>query len=320
MAHQPGDPIDIASYNDIISQVNVIFGTGTGSSGYGGSSTNVSVTDLSSKIIGDTIDNQDWLDLRNAQEDVATHQGVALPATLPLVSNLQNADLAQAFEDPDTGLDPGKIDSAANLAQIVTNKALTGGESFSVANKLTSARGIPWSISLLHEFTVDFGNENNARHYFNTGGDLRISATRTGGTVAAPNPLLPGASASVQNAAWTLLLNSNSPYIFTSSDYFALTTNFLPKQNVSDAGTYAANTWTITVKADSIPGVLGGKGSVIRFRTQFNDAHTNSGGFGIEDFVDGTFTSIIDERRAVGVFNKTSMIITYATTIALSGS
>ncbi|KKM76119.1 hypothetical protein LCGC14_1383400, partial [marine sediment metagenome] len=46
MTHQPGDLIDIASYNNIITSVNTIFGTGTGSSGYGGNSTNVSVTDL----------------------------------------------------------------------------------------------------------------------------------------------------------------------------------------------------------------------------------------------------------------------------------
>lgn len=304
MTHQPGEIITIASYNDIIAQVNTIFGTGTGTSGYGGESTNVSVIDLPVAILGTAVDNQEWLDLRNAQADIAEHQGVALPAALPLVTDLETADPAKAFEDQ-TGPDnpDGEIDSAANLAAIVTNKDLSGGETFSVTTKLTSVRSTGWSSFIQHEFTVDFGSADTARHYFNTGGNLRISASRTGG------------SASAQNTEWTNLISANSPYVFTSTDYFALTGAFVVKQSVSSGGSYALNNWTISAKRVDAAGPNGGAGSILRFKSSFLDGHANV----FFDTVDGTFTSTIEEKRSIGIFDKSLMSIIYITITDLTG-
>ncbi len=305
MTHQPGDLIDIASYNNIITSVNTIFGTGTGSSGYGGNSTNVSVTDLPTVASLATIDNQEWLDLRNAQADVATHQGVALPAALPAVVDLENADTIQAFDDQ-TGPDnpAGEIDSAANLAAIVTNKDLSGGETLSVAIKLINERPSAWSSFIKHEFTVDFGSEDNARFFFNTDGEIRISASRTGG------------SATTQNTEWSSLVAANSPYNFTQADYFALTTGFVIKQTAPETTVpYTLNNWIIRAKADSIPGVNGGKGSVLRFSSEFTDGHTNI----FFDQVDGTFTSTIEERRSTGIFVRPTPTFTTITPLT-SGS
>ena len=296
MTHQPGDAIDIDSYNNIITQVNTIFGTGTGTSGYGGNSFNVSVTNLPAAVAGTAIDNQEWLDLRNAQNDIAAHQGVPLPAALPSETDLEAADIIQAFEDQ-TGPDnpAGEIDSADNLLAIETNKDLSGGETFSVATKLTSVRITPWSSFIEHIFTVIF-LDSDARHYFNTGGDLRISASRTGG------------SATSQNTEWTNLVNANSPYIFTSTDYFALTGAFVVKQSVSSGAPYTFNNWTISVKRDDVAGPNDGTGAILRFKSSFLDGHT-----GPSDVVDGAFTSTIDEKRSIGIFDKSSMSIAYTT-------
>ncbi len=295
MTHQPGETITIASYNDIITQVNTIFGTGTGTSGYGGNSANVSVTNLPIISAGATINNQEWLDLRNAQADVAAHQGTTLPAAIPSVTDLEVADLIQAFDDQ-TGPDnpAGEIDSAANLAIMVTNKDLVDAGNLITISRLINERTIPWSDFIQHEFTVDFGSSGNARFFFNTGGQLRLSASRTDG------------GETPQNTAWTDLLSANSPYIFTSADYFALTSDLIAKQSVSSDGVYAANNWTISAKRDDAAGSNGGNGSIIRFKSSFLDGYTNV----FFDTVDGTFTSTVEDRRSIGVFSRPAPIYT----------
>ena len=303
MTHQPGETITIASYNDIIAQVNTIFGTGIGSSGYGGDSTNVPViTDLPVKVSGDTIDNQEWLDLRNAQDDVAAHQGTVLPADLPFVIDLETADSIQAFEDQTPDNFAGEIDSAANLAIIITNKDNVASVA-ATSTAITHNRTTPWSSFIEHQFIIAFVNSDAARHYFNTGGQISVGASRELG------------AGSPQNIAWTALLNANSPYSFTQTDYFALTSNFVVKQSVSSTGSYSTNTWTISVKRDDAAGPNEGAGSILRFKSSFLDGHTNV----FDDIVDGTFSSNIGEIKAVGTFVKTSPIFTTITSLT-SGS
>lgn len=308
MTHQPGETITIASYNDIITQVNTIFGTGTGTSGYGGNSTNVSVTDLPVAVIGTAIDNQEWLDLRNAQADIATHQGVALPAGLPPIADLETADSIQAFDDQTAPDNPaGEIDSAANLAAIVANKDLVASVAITPAGAITHNRGTGWSSFIQHEFTVDFGSADAARHYFNTGGQIRISASRSGG------------SATTQNTEWTNLLSANSPFVFDQTAYFLLTSSFpvFPFPNpetareVCSAGLYSLNCWTILSRRDDGTGPNNGNGSILRFQSNFLDGHTNV----FSDTVDGTFTSTIQEQKATTEFIRPSPTFTTITAL-----
>ena len=320
MTYVLGQPIEASDYNTLAAQINTVFGTGTGDSGYGGNSKNVGVSNLPTMSVSDVIqsatdtigdgsppgDPDEWINLRNAFFDCAAHQATVLADVLPSETLLEDGDLATFFST---------LDSAPNSAAILANKDVHTGESFAIANKLTSTRNTAWSTFLRHEFTIDFGNENAARHYFNTGGDLRISASRTGGTVAPPDPLLPGASASVQNANWdALLTGSGQPYILsTYASYIALTgsyaTVFGPH---TGSGSYTSNTWIIRAKVENVLGVLGGNGSVIRFQSDFTDGHIN-GSFPVEDFVDGTFTSTIEERRSTGIFVRPSPTFTTIT-------
>jgi len=86
MAYEQTGLISFADYNTLITNINVTYGTGTGTSGYGGLATGPgsvepginSITELPSKILGDVITLRDWLDLRNAYEDCARHQGTLL--------------------------------------------------------------------------------------------------------------------------------------------------------------------------------------------------------------------------------------------------
>ncbi len=305
MPHQPGEDITIASYNDIVTLINNLFGTGNGDSGYGGNSTNVALSNLVNKTAGSIITNEDWLVLRDAQFDLAAHQGTTLPDALPDITNMEDADTIQAFESPDVGLDPGQIDSVANFNLLVANRGVVSPGNVAVATTLTSVRSTSWSSFIEHELIVDFGSADNARFFFNTGGEIRIDADRAGG------------SATAQNANWDSILASVGALNFGGNGYFALTSAFsaLPpvgRTVTSGYGYYGANSWTISAKRDDAAGSNGGNGSIIRFKSSFLDGHTNV----FFDQVDGTFTSTIEERRSTGIFVRPTP--TFTTIIPLT--
>lgn len=308
MTFLPGIPISVADYNSAVASVNALFGTGTGSSGYGGNSTNVAFTDLPTKSIGEIITKEDWLRLRDSQFDMAAHQGTALPDLIPEITSIEEGELCQAFEDPDQGLDPGAINSSNNFTVLTGNKDVVSPSNVAVANiplPITHSRITAWSSFIEHKFTVSFGTADAARHFFNTGGQIRISASRTGG------------SATAQNALWDTILASGGTFIFGQDAYFALTGGFLSTPPLGQKvegppyGIYyiAENSWTISSKQDNADNGNGGNGSVIRFKSSFLDGHTNV----FFDSVDGTFTSTIEERRSTGVFVRPSPTFTTIT-------
>jgi len=298
-----GNPITVTDYNDIVATINAFFGTGTGDRGYGGNSTNAALTNLVTKTSGDVIINEDWLELRDAQFDVAAHQGTSLPSPLPSITDIEDGDNVLSFDDQ-TGPDnpDGEIDAAVNLTLLDANRLIVSPGNVTVASKLTSVRNTAWSSFIEHEFTVDFGSADDARFFFNTGGQLRVSATRTGG------------AATGQNANWDSILAAGGTFIFDGVAYFLLTGAFqsvppLGQITTSAYGAYGTNSWTISSRRDDAAGPNGGNGSIIRFKSSFLDGHTN-----IDfDEVDGTFTSIIEERRSTGIFVKASPTFTTIT-------
>ena len=305
MVYASGQEVEASDYNTLAALVDDVFGLGTGDSGYGGNSTNVGVAALPTITPGDTIqsatdvldsgsppgDPDEWVNLRNAFGDCATHQGTVLSDVLPDVSLLEDGDIVTFFNT---------LQSATNSTDLDTNRNNVDAGSVAVATIGTSTRGTSWTSFVRHQFTVDFGDEDSARHFFNTGGEISVGASRTGG------------SATAQNTAWTNLLSANQPYTFTQAEYFALTTDFVTQASFMNGSPYQLNMWDVRAKADTITGVRGAKGSLLEFRSDFTDGHTNV----FFDEVDGTLTSTIQETRSVTVFLRPTP--TFATTEALT--
>lgn len=145
-------------------------------------------------------------------------------------------------------------------------------------------------------------DSDHARAFFNSGGTIRISALRTGG------------SATIQNASWDSILPTNSPFVFGRAEYFALTSAYedlRPQvQPIGGSGPYSAfgayallNIWTLQARRDDAQGPNGGNGAVIRISSNFLDGNTNA-----PDSVDGTFTSTIEESKFNDVFDISSPI------------
>jgi len=261
----------------LTTDINLIYGVGTGTSGYG--QTPVSLPTENTEVL-----KADLLEWRTAINACAEHQGITLNPVSPLTTLLDDPKPWDA-----SGFFNTLVQNATTgTTNITDNKALVDGASVAVTAPLSSVRSTAWSTTVQHIFTVTFTDQDHARAFFNAGGQIRLAGSRTGGSVT------------TQNSDWTTLLSSAGTYIFDSADYFALTTSYISKANYVGSGAYAANDWDISVLSNTIVDGTGrgGKGNVITFRSEFRDDHTGSGGG--PDTVDGTLTSSVGMRNVDG--------------------
>jgi hypothetical protein len=291
MAYQQGDTITTSEYNTFAGNVNTIIGTGSGDSGYG-------LSEIATISAGDTITAAQWNSLLAGLQKAANHQG----------STITNAS--------NTVTQGGNILPLSNLetdiTTITTNKLTANAANMATDTGVTSTRATSWGGTVKHIFTVTFASANAARHFFNSGGEIRFAGSRSGG------------SSTDQNTNWTNLLSNAGTVKFaegattyTGSGGTAAAVGFddltITNQQIFTAtgsGSYSANDWTILAKANAAYG----SATVITFEVQFNDDHAaatgtyTGGGLGTApnegagwtgtDAVDGTLTSTITTLRA----------------------
>jgi len=297
--------VNVAYANDAAAQnkVAALIGVGYGTRGYG-----QTATTLASTTAGVVVPATQWNNLRSAMSTINTHTGAAL--TLQPVVAAGDTILAEdgTSSRPNISTLISSLDTARNTASITQ---------MSVSSVLTSTRTTAWGTTIQHEFTVTFTDEDSARYFFNTAGEVRFSGSRTGG------------SATTINAAWTALLvavgtvkfgASTTTYTGTGGTvtnnvgYYGLTGTY--QQIFTHAGTgagYSSNiSYSIQARRESYVGANGGNGSVLRFLVTFND---NSVYYYYGSTVDGTIISQIDQYKAGGVLTISSPV--YATVVNL---
>lgn len=238
---------------------------------------------IASVLPGDTVTAAQWNSLFAAINQCATHQGTSL-GIVP--ASVAAGQLITAY------------DGGTGLVQVINNLranrlAVAAGQTSATAGggRLTSTRVTSWDNLLIHEFDVSFGSYDAARHFFNTGGQIRLSAARTGG------------SSSLQNDAWTNLLsevglvsfdhtqttNTGSSGTASNIGFYNLTSVYQTIFNaVPSGGYYFADQYRIEARSS---GAFGASGT-IQFRVSFD---TVPGA----DVVDGTISSFVDDRRSV---------------------
>jgi hypothetical protein len=121
--------------------------------------------------------------------NAAAHQGTSISP----IGNPSVGDTIQAY----TTL-------ASNITSITgTNRlnAVASGTDSSVNTTTTSA----WSASATTSKTITFASANQLRYFFNAGGMIRMSWSRSGG------------SATTQNTSWTNLLSATGTIVATGS-------------------------------------------------------------------------------------------------------
>ena len=262
-----GSTITAADWDVARNNILLITGTPGGSNEGWGQSWSVH-----NPAAGATITDTNTNDIINAAQDIAVYTGASNN-----VSDVSNAALIQ-----DTDLN--------NIQSTITNgynARLTADASYlSQEAKDTSTRTTAWSTTVTHDVTVTFGSAAIRNAFFNAGGSLYFTASRSGG------------STTDQNTDWTNMLSAMgtikmnytqttaSSGTTTSIGNNDLTTTYQTIYTKAGSGSYSTNYYSIQARADS--------STVLRFLITFGDSHTGRGYF---DSVDGTLTSVSGQYR-----------------------
>jgi len=160
MAYTTGDTILDDHYNDFATSVNAVWGTGTGDSGYGESST------VSAVSAGATITAAQWTTLLARISSAASHQG----STITAIANPSAGNTIAAY----TAL-------STNIATITTNRlnlAVAVGYQAAVNTNRDNTATFTGTLTFTHKWA--WGSANQARYFFNAGGRLSISGSQSG--------------------------------------------------------------------------------------------------------------------------------------------
>jgi len=293
-----GDTITAAQYNDLQSRVNNIMGTGSSQSGYGQSLASAQVS-TGNVVTATQMDN-----LRTDINKAHNHQsGTSSGIGNIAVGQVIGADASGTSVGSLTQTTEGYNDYDAAVTAITTNKFLIDSGEGTLESVTSSSRNTNWQVELQHIFTLDFGSANNARFFFNSGSDIRISLALTGQSGSKSNTwstLLTDIGTVIFNYTSTTQSGSGGSFPGTRG-WYDMTTSYqnIFTQSVGGGGVYDENNVEIAARRNS-------GSSTLQFRIRIIDADTGDQrpgylpGPGEDETVNGTITSTIQRFRATG--------------------
>lgn len=281
MAYQTGDIILDTHYNTFATDVNNVWGTGTGDTGYGETG-----TVLSTVSDGTVITATQWANMLSRISSSASHQGSSITA----ITNPSTSDPIEAY----TAL-------SGNISTIQTNRTTTASYGATSTNADAGKDNTTdWITSLTFTTTLTFAGGNEARWFFNAGGRVAISVAHTSGSNA-------------KDTEWTNLVTKCGTYYImansggqsggtaintvtdtneTAIGYYQIPNLSYQKmyERYSDGSPYTANyiTYNAQMNADDATDGLGNNGTVMTLQVVLTDAAAD------QAYNSSTSTSILD--------------------------
>ena len=275
--------IQALDYNTIRGNIIEVMGTGLGSYGYGQSTVSSAVT------TGNTITASQWSGLRYDVINALIHQTGTTPAIVLITSGDVIDDQA---EDPVVN-----YNSLTNLAR---SNRFDLAPSQSVSSAIATKTYLSsWQNTATLEFTATFANANEARYFFNSGGSLKVTTTRTDGQLLQ------------QNESWTQLLTEAGTQAFRAStspivEYYSLTTDYQTYYELTDSAAYEDNVYRLSAKCD-VADNSGGTATEVTIKVELIDGYEDPGLPAPGDVVDGTLTIYLEEQKASGVLQPSEV-------------
>lgn len=313
--------ISKTDYNNIQTVINRVLGVGSGNSGYGQTVQSAQVTE------SDIVTVNEYAELRYDIINAYKHLNNANPSDVDV--KVQGQTIRYDGSPPDAepidywqtvvdAIDSARLTLAVAGQRVTTNHTVTPKEftgSWGASAPLASPNP-QLSASVICEWTT----AAQARHFFNAGGSIQFTSTRTGGSTTA------------QNTSWTNLLSSagtrifggNTPGTGTSpadgQNWFRLSATEQTWSEVTASSPYALNIFRIQCKTDdAVANNSTGASRRIRFDIYWIDDHFAQGGpsetgsptqpslgFG-PDTVDGTISLTVQSIKASGVLEPTGI-------------
>ena len=288
--------ITAARINNLQSSISLILGTGSGQNGYGQTVSSLPVNNTNDIITAEDI-NLIYADILKAR----VHQvGVTDIGIAEVIQNLNTvAEDTSTFVDNNgvTSFDPdgfkkGLADFETVMTAVQADKAIMHPSQAALEPGISSARSSSWNGLIYHEVAVTFSSANARRFFFNTGGEIRISANNTGAST--PKGLDWNQLCS---QVGTIKFSSESTISTTGSGSsignYDLTSAFQNIYQKIGSGTYSAiyagNIYTVKARSDIDTRII--------FRIEFNDVVFDNN---VDNNVDGRLQSTIQHYRANG--------------------
>lgn len=261
MTYQQFGRIEATDFNTLASTFNSIYSAGTGNSGYG-------QTSLSAVSQFATVQFGDWANLINTTKTVASHQGTA-------ITNIfapQQGDRIDYIGSVQT-----------NLTSITTNRlnAAAQGTTSSTATSVSTS----WASAITFTQSVTFSSANQARYFFNAGGQIALTFAHPTGTGVnsllntlasrCGTIVLSAGSCTIAGTAYTgttKIGGSGTPTVLSTGTgfYNLLTTDTEIFRQVATGLTpsaYAGSLIQVFVKINALPGT----GTIVTFTTVWDE-------------------------------------------------
>lgn len=297
------DIITQAEYNNIRNKVVGVLGTGSGNSGYGQNLNSAAVA------VGNSVTINEYANLRYDIINAWVHQTGSNPTTVTVSEG--NTIRFSAVDAPVT-----TYDALANT--LVSNRFNVGAGQSAVAvpagspvsRNYTGVGGDVWTSSISCTIGVQWPSANQARFFFNSGGQIRITSSRSGGSLG-----------TTQTTQWTTILNSAGTQSFggnsPATNWYTLTNGFQQYYTLSGSSPYGSNAYNLLARVTDTTNNSGGAAASGQFLVQFVDNYVDPGiapmppstptqtateaDFPPGDAVDGNFSIAVSLVYATGV-------------------
>tara|TARA_B100000683_G_scaffold277891_1_gene340192 strand:+ start:6157 stop:6996 length:840 start_codon:yes stop_codon:yes gene_type:complete len=256
-------PITANDYNTVQSRINTVMNTDYGQTLLSGQ---VSVGEI---ITDDQLDN-----LRTDISKAYTHQ----QGTGPTITDVDEGDTILAAH----------LTNYENVMTTVESNIYSiGAGQFSIEPGISSSRTSGWNSTLEHRVLVSFGSNLARTQFFKAGGEIRFTASQSGGSSAINidwRNMLSNMGTIKMNYTQTTSTGSGTGSSIGQQD---LTGSYQQIFRKTGSGTYAANDYIVQARSQT---------GAIQFRIYFQD---DKGGNPDEN-VTGTTTSNVQHLRASG--------------------
>ena len=288
MAYEVGGLIEATDYNTLINggnKFNTTWSVGTGDAGYG-------QTAVTTKTAGDTVSATEWASVINKLNIVRTHQTGSGTGVAAVVSG----DIVAYQLGVDDGID------LAYTNRLTFNAQGSTSTDAGTSHNPVDADG---TATFTYTRTATFASADQARYFFNNGGELNLDLTagaNTGGTGGGAQ-LLSLITACGGVADFRAAGNNGrtgTGETETTNDltigYYDLTTSNQVISRVDESGAaytpYTSDWISVSVKSNGVQGANGDVGTVVTWTITLTGGATSSGGF--NDNVNIVFTSKVN--------------------------
>jgi hypothetical protein len=302
-----------ADYNSIRNKIIAVLGSGSGNSGYG-QQIRIQSTAVTE---GTKVTINEWANLRYDIINAYKHINGSNPVTA-VVADGNTIRYSSSFT-PDIGtLDVPQKQYDDWADNITANRFTIATSESGTTAVTTSSRTGAWVSQCECVIQFYWSNANDARYWFNSGGKIRISASRTGGVLG-----------TAQNTSWTSLLSAagtqsfggaapNASLVTSPNDgtnWYRTTNSFQTFYTATASSPYGSNNYRLQARCVDVPSNSGGTAASGEIRILFTDGYTDSGAGGSPnpppgDDIDGTLTVSVSTLFATGIMVPSSAVFT----------